>query len=709
MRRLAARNVLCLAAGLVVLAPWALGQNRGVGGVVAPDGTTVGKQWLLVIGIDKYQNWRAWPELDCAVSDAKAVRDVLRERYHIDELVELYDGEATREAIIEKLRWLWENTKGPDGVLVYYAGHGHMDKAEGIGFWVPVDGARQPYTWIGNDRIKRYVGNMKAKHVLLISDSCFAGDFFKERTGIPTINEPYYKRAYAKQSRQAMTSGGVEPVADASLRGHSPFAFWMLDCLKRNDKPYLVPNELFDEIKLGVTRNSRQTPRVGYLHGAQDAGGEFVFFLKQTRKPVEVARIPDMSSWEKQQAEFARQKAAAEARKKLLAAAERAFGFAKQCDEADFMTAKQKVEKWEAYLRDFESAGHQLQHARRRLAHWQAGGTPVPVRRKPSTTTTSPARPATGLEEFVALMGAEMGLILWVDVDSAAGQDDRVRRLLAMLNGVLHEQMCKDQAIPEEIRTALLDVQLERQLRSLGISLMTDCDLSASGTRGLVVYSRLEGIRKFLDLALAHEGEGLVHETIGDHIMARNEDGDSFVFTPNDAFVGFVKVDYERVKRRLLGSTDGRRLAREVQKTCGRDLTGVPAWLVSWPQRFPQARAQASALEDEHPFKTLVTVQCVVLEIRLHPKVKIHLTGRWDSAESAGAASASLDQLVGIFISADNPSPWAAAVLDAIRTRRQNGADLSMHLALEPDLIDALVTTMEAKLKARSVPEPGNR
>ena len=72
--RSARAAVICVA---VVLATFASAAHvqRGYGGeVVAPDGTAIGKQWLFVVGIDKYGHWRAWPELDCAKSDAKAVR-----------------------------------------------------------------------------------------------------------------------------------------------------------------------------------------------------------------------------------------------------------------------------------------------------------------------------------------------------------------------------------------------------------------------------------------------------------------------------------------------------------------------------------------------------------------------------------------------------------------------------------------------------------
>jgi len=135
-------------------------------------------------------------------------------------------------------------------VMIYYAGHGQLDNFEGISFWIPVDATDDPTTWLASDRIRRAVAHMKARHVLLISDSCFAGDFFRERKALPIIDEAYYRRAYARRSRQAMTSGGVEPVADAALEGPRPFAYWLIDALKRNTKPYLSPSELFDEIKL---------------------------------------------------------------------------------------------------------------------------------------------------------------------------------------------------------------------------------------------------------------------------------------------------------------------------------------------------------------------------------------------------------------------------------------------------------------------------
>ena len=84
---------------------------------ISPSGSEVqGDNWLFVIGIDTYLDW---PRLKSAVSDAKAVRDVLLDRYYFDRdhLVELYDEQATRAGIIAQLRKL-AGRVGPDDSLV---------------------------------------------------------------------------------------------------------------------------------------------------------------------------------------------------------------------------------------------------------------------------------------------------------------------------------------------------------------------------------------------------------------------------------------------------------------------------------------------------------------------------------------------------------------------------------------------------------------
>ena len=253
---------------------------------VSPTGQEVkGNQWLFVIGIDTYIHW---PRLKTAVNDAKAVKDTLLSRYYFDKnhVIELYDEAATRKHILEKLRFLARKVRGNDSVLIFYAGHGDLDPITKEGSWIPVESdTKDVSAWVSNHDIKNYlnVDAIKAKHILLVSDSCFSGDFFRGHRGkLPEVTDAVIKRAYKLTSRQAITSGGLEPVSDEGFGGHSVFTYFFLKTLRENQKPYLVPSDFFRDVKAGVAENAEQFPRLGYLKdtGGQQ-GGELVLFLKQ--------------------------------------------------------------------------------------------------------------------------------------------------------------------------------------------------------------------------------------------------------------------------------------------------------------------------------------------------------------------------------------------------------------------------------------------
>ena len=261
---------------------------------ISPSGEEVkGDQWLFVIGIDTYINW---PRLNTAVNDAQCIRNVLLSRYYFDKdhVIELYDEQATRKNIINKLRYLAGNVGSDDSLVIFYAGHGHLDSITKSGSWIPVEsGEKDASAWISNHNIKDYLkaDAIKAKHILLISDSCFSGDFFRGHRGkLPEVTNKVIKRAYKLTSRQAITSGGLEPVVDEGFGGNSVFSHFLVKTLKNNQNPFLVPSDFFADIKAGVAENAEQFPQFGSLKdtGGQQ-GGEIVLFLKQD------SRLKDLS------------------------------------------------------------------------------------------------------------------------------------------------------------------------------------------------------------------------------------------------------------------------------------------------------------------------------------------------------------------------------------------------------------------------------
>lgn len=246
-------------------------------------GEARGDLWLLTIGINSYLSW---PQLKTAVNDARAIKNVLLRRYHLDpaHVIELTDENATRHNILGAFRDLAKKVKPDDSLVVYYAGHGYIDTITGKGSWIPVEsGDDDPTHWLSNRDVIDYLNAnvIKARHVLLVSDSCFSGDFFRSSRGaLPVIDDAMLRKAYERSSRQAISSGGLEPVSDTGFGGNSVFNHFLVAALEKNTKPYLAPSELFAEVRAGVGRNADQLPRFGDLHGTggQD-GGELVLFL----------------------------------------------------------------------------------------------------------------------------------------------------------------------------------------------------------------------------------------------------------------------------------------------------------------------------------------------------------------------------------------------------------------------------------------------
>ncbi|MDH4206473.1 MAG: caspase family protein, partial [Desulfobacteraceae bacterium] len=97
----------------------------------------LGAYWALIIGINDYKDPKI-PDLETAVKDARAMAELLCERYGFQVKL-LLDRKATKEAIYQALRNLASSTKSDDSVLIYYAGHGDLDRTYNDGWWIPVD------------------------------------------------------------------------------------------------------------------------------------------------------------------------------------------------------------------------------------------------------------------------------------------------------------------------------------------------------------------------------------------------------------------------------------------------------------------------------------------------------------------------------------------------------------------------------------------
>ena len=244
-----------------------------------------GNHWLFIIGINEYTDWS---RMDTAVNDAKAIKDVLLRRYYFDKyhLVELYNEKATRKNILGKLRFLSRRVGPDDSIVIFYAGHGNLDPITKESSWIPVEGGiEDPSTWVTSYDIRSYlrISAIKAKHILLISCASFSGDFFRNLKGeLPKATDKVIRKAYKLASRQAITSGGLEPESENGISGNSIFAHSLVRVLEENRKPFLIPSDFFPDVKDEVVENAGRLPGFGPLDGiGGEQGGEMVFLLKQ--------------------------------------------------------------------------------------------------------------------------------------------------------------------------------------------------------------------------------------------------------------------------------------------------------------------------------------------------------------------------------------------------------------------------------------------
>lgn len=230
-----------------------------------------GSYHCLIIGNNKY---RSLPKLRTAVNDAQAMATLLHNNYGFN--INLLTN-ATRADILKAIHRYRQKLGHQDNLIIYYAGHGWLDKDADQGYWLPIDAERQDITnWISNSSITDEIKAMEAKHVLVISDSCYSGKLVRG-INIQIRNPNYYEKICKKKARTVMASGGLEPVVDQGGKGnHSVFASALIDALNEN-QGIIDASSLFSQIRRSVMLNTDQTPEYSDMRKAGHDGGDFLF------------------------------------------------------------------------------------------------------------------------------------------------------------------------------------------------------------------------------------------------------------------------------------------------------------------------------------------------------------------------------------------------------------------------------------------------
>ena len=238
-------------------------------------GLQLGKFHALVIGNTKYTYL---PDLTTAGHDAAAVAKLLRSEYGFF-VKTLFN--ATRADIIQSLSTYRQQLTVDDNFMVFYAGHGWLDKEADEGYWLPVDAEPEnSVNWVSNASITTALRAMPARHIIVVADSCYSGKLTRG-LNIQKRSPSFLQGIYKKKARVVLSSGGLEPVLDSGgTDNHSVFASAFINLLREN-KNYLDGMTLFANLRKQVAWNADQIPEYGIIHNAGHDGGDFIFLKKK--------------------------------------------------------------------------------------------------------------------------------------------------------------------------------------------------------------------------------------------------------------------------------------------------------------------------------------------------------------------------------------------------------------------------------------------
>lgn len=244
-----------------------------------------GRYFALIIG---NQDYVFLDDLRSPIQDGKRLQQILEQKYGFSTL---FVTNASEKSILNTINDFYEQIGENDNLLIYYAGHGNISRSDQSrterGYWLPVDAGKDNISnWINNSVISDHLDRLRARSVLVISDSCYAGYLGSEKSpflfGVSgSQSDKAIQAGLSRRARVVISSGGVKPVLDGSNKTHSVFASALIDALDQNQET-LRDSSLFAQLSVNVRKRSQyaeeaQIPEMKPVREAGHEGGTFYF------------------------------------------------------------------------------------------------------------------------------------------------------------------------------------------------------------------------------------------------------------------------------------------------------------------------------------------------------------------------------------------------------------------------------------------------
>lgn len=205
-----------------------------------------GRRWAVVVGVSAYEDSTIVP-LRYADADARAIYQFLRSPraggggYAEENIKLLLNEEATYAGLRNALFSFLRQATDEDHVVIYFAGHGAPDPARPGDLYLLTHDTRSgqiPATAFPMRDVDRAVGELYARHVVVITDACHSGGVTGElatRGGTNSINDIFLAQLSSSTGGLAVfTASGADQVSLEDERwggGHGVFTHYLLQAL----------------------------------------------------------------------------------------------------------------------------------------------------------------------------------------------------------------------------------------------------------------------------------------------------------------------------------------------------------------------------------------------------------------------------------------------------------------------------------------------
>ena len=122
----------------------------------------LGDYHALIIGNWEYKDFE---NLETPQNDIVALDQILRNKYGFKTTL---IRNSSRRDIIRGIYNISKKLQSDDNFLLYYAGHGELNRKTNIGYWIPSDAEKDfPGDWLSTNEINETLKMVRAKNILV--------------------------------------------------------------------------------------------------------------------------------------------------------------------------------------------------------------------------------------------------------------------------------------------------------------------------------------------------------------------------------------------------------------------------------------------------------------------------------------------------------------------------------------------------------------